>query len=141
MTDLINKKIKDKNKKIEEFFHFLMEKYKPLLVDVHDENKLLFSCIIHIAINFINNKHNSLDRDFKIWCIYILKHIFLDNALNLENVKDEITFFIEHYNNEYDKYNKNTFSVNDFEKKSNFIFLYLKNNKKINEKLLYGEIY
>lgn len=98
MTDLINKTTEETN--------ILIQKYTPVLevsgVKTVQEMQIL-SIIIDTGINYIKEKYNDLDVDWKSWTIVVLNRK-RNKLKTIEDVKNIVDEFIEYYKLEYQKY-------------------------------------
>jgi len=120
MIDLTNKNIDEIN--------ILVQKYSPVFETfetIKPETQRCLAYIIDIAYNYLQEKYNDLNSDWKTWTIVVLKNRI--NKINCdEDILKIIDDFIDYYNTNYQEYCENIISANEFDKNNGFISKYLK---------------
>jgi len=112
--------------------NIVINKYSPALKEILKfDNKLVpyVAHIIDIGVNYVNDKHSDLDADWKIWCIVLLKNLFLDHKLtNIDDVPKLVDDFVMYYNDEHAKFKKTIeVSASNYDKDYIFVISYVNN--------------
>lgn len=115
-----------KGKTIEE----LIQKHQHILSLIKNPNEWpQYANVVDIGIEYIKNKYNGIDLNWKTWAATIL----IKNAPNLKSEKeiiDLIDKFFNYLNTEYKSYVDDLgMSVDDYEKDRSFIYRFLELNK------------
>ncbi len=126
MIDLINKidkLIKDDINSIQT----LVDKYSSVLNETKIEKNIPYlAYIIDVSINYINNNHKELPKDWKTWSVIVIKRLFLDGKIKKEvDIPNIIEDFIGYYKQEYEKYCENIIAATEFDRDNGFIFRYM----------------
>jgi len=117
MIDLTNKTIDEINA--------LIIKYAKILELLNPQEQPYFAYIIDIAIKHIDEKYDSLNKNWKTSIIFILKK--LSNKINNESdIKMIVDEFIKYYNNEYAGYCEEMICIDEVDREFNFVYKFIK---------------
>jgi hypothetical protein len=115
MIDLTNENIKD-----------LLTKYASVLELIPEtSHRPLVAYAIEIGVEHLNKTHNVIPIDWKVWSIFLIKHLYkkLQTEQDITNLIDD---FIRYYNKEYADYiNDLAFPADEYEKNREFVYRYL----------------
>lgn len=124
MTDLTNRTVEEVN--------VLIQKYAQVLEVSEVKNILdaqILVIIIDVAIQYINQNYSDLHKDWKTWCIIVLKKL-IKKISTEEDVKKCVDDFITYYKSEYHNYiNDLGIFASEFDRDEGFINVFV--NKKI----------
>jgi len=123
MIDLINRvdeQIKTDINSVQE----IVNKYTSILQDILPEKNIPYlAVIIDTCIQYLNESHGKIIKDWKAWSILLIKKMFENSKLKEEkDIPLIIDEFIEFKEKEYKKYCDNIIAVNEYEKDRGFLY-------------------
>jgi len=131
-TQFQKKYMIDLTTKNEDEINQLIEKYSSALSSVYPDQIPYLVYIFELGINYIKEKHNDLDINWKSWCMVLLKKLFLNKKINDESdIKNNIDDFIKYKEKKYKNYCDDlAIYASEYDRDFAFIysFLFEKNN-------------
>lgn len=119
MIDLTNKTTDEVNEVLIKYQSFFND-----LPKISEIINLVYT--IHLAVECINEKYKSLDKDLKTWCVLLIKNIYklVDSEAD---INDEINKFVEYHILNYKKYIDSIIQyTNEYDRDHSFLSKYIK---------------
>jgi hypothetical protein len=122
MTDLTNRTVEEVNGLIQKYNQLLEVSGVKTVIDAQ-----ILVIIIDIAVNHIEEKYKTLNKDWKAWTVVVLKNL-QKKISNVDDVRKIIDEFVGYYALEYQKYVDDLVWHNEYDRDWGFVhrFIYKK---------------